>query len=393
MLIILLAAAHLSHGYAQDKDKNISLSVDKFKLEPTGRIYVDVAKYFKDKTPLSSGAAFGDIRLGTKFSLGDKWGGKIEFGFAKSKISYKDIFLRYNFKESSYIRLGNYTEPIGLEYVDSSAGNKFVTSSSASQAFAGKRNLGFEYVGWSNKFWYAGGIFADSKMASGTNLGNQGYAFSARGVFNPLREEGKLLHIAAAGTYRKADAPGFQYDDNDNAIGELPRSISFSSNSETVVETRKFINSKVNKAKDQFKYNFEFIGSVGPLYTQMEYYNAHVRREESTLKSYNAEGAYGQVGFLATGGGYRYDKSWGRMLRPRPGSWEFLVRYSWVDLNDSKSEIYGGKQNDVSAAINYYYSKYLIFRLNYTNVGLDNKSLIGKERFNALSLRVQMIIN
>ena len=168
----------LPQSHSQEKEKT-TIVVDKFKLEPTGRIYVDVAKYFKDKTPLSSGAAFGDIRLGTKFSLGDKWGGKIEFGFAKSKISYKDIFLRYNFEQSSYIRLGNYTEPFGLEYVDSSAGNKFVTSSSVSQTFAGKRNLGFEYVGWSDKFWYAGGIFADSKMASGTNLGNQGYAFSS----------------------------------------------------------------------------------------------------------------------------------------------------------------------------------------------------------------------
>lgn len=381
---------------AQDENKQekkvITLS-DKFELEPTGRIYVDVAKYFKDKTPLSSGAAFGDIRLGTKFSMGDKWGGKIEFGFAKSKISYKDIFLRYNFKKSSYIRLGNYTEPFGLEYVDSSAGNKFVTASSTSQAFAGKRNLGFEYVGWNSKFWYAGGVFADTKMASGTNLGDQGYAFSARTVYSPLREEGKLFHLALAGTYRKADAPGFKYDENNNITGELPRSISFGSNSETVVDPRKFIETKVNHAKDQFKYNAELIGAVGPVYTQMEYYNAYVRREQSDLKSYHAQGAYGQIGVLATGGGYRYDQSWGRMLRPRPGSLEFLVRYSWVDLNNKESQIYGGKQNDVSVALNYYYSKYLIFRLNYANVGLDNNSLIGKQRFSAVSLRVQMIIN
>lgn len=362
----------------------------KFTLEPTGRLYVDLAKYFENKQELSSGAAFGDIRLGMKAQMG-RWSGEIVFGFAKSNLSFKDIFLKYDLTKTSHLKLGHYVEPLGLEYLDGSVGNKFVTSSSASQAFAGKRSLGFQYTGWNNKIWYAGGIFADKGIANGTKAGDQGYAFSGRFAYSPLREYGKIFHLGLAGTYRKADAAGFEYDDENNVIGELPRTIDYSSNSETVVDSRKFISAKVKNAKDQFRFSAELLGAFGPVYIQSEYFQAHARREKADLHSYNGKGFYSQVGVLALGGKYSYDAKLARMLRSKPKSLEFLVRYSWTDLNDSDAQIMGGKQSDFTVAANYYFSRYLNFRLNYINVGLDKNSLVGKERFNAVSARIQML--
>lgn len=376
--------------FAQSEN-NETKKPSKFTLEPTGRLYVDLAKYFENKQELSSGAAFGDIRLGMKAKMG-KWSGQIVFGFAKSNLSFKDIFLQYDLTKTSHLKLGHYVEPLGLEYIDGSTGNKFVTSSSASQAFAGKRNLGFQYTGWNDQIWYAGGIFSDTRMSKGVNEGDQGYAVSGRFAYSPLKQDGRIFHVGLAGTYRRADAPGFIYDENGKAIDEKPRSIEYSSNTGTVVDNRKFIKSKITDAKDQFRYAAELIGAIGPVYTQSEFFQAHTRRSKSNLKSYNAKGFYTQVGVMALGGKYQYDKKLARMLKSQANTLEFVLRYGWTDLNDAKANIDGGgKQSDITLAANYYFSKYLNFRINYTNVNVNNKSTFGKDRFNAISARVQML--
>lgn len=392
---ILGLACTLFSGFvwSQEESKKEEKQPTKFTLEPTGRIYVDLAKYFENERELSSGAAFGDIRLGMKASMG-KWSGQVVFGFAKSSISFKDIFLQYDLTKSSHLKLGHYVEPLGLEYVDGSTGNKFVTSSTASQAFAGKRNLGFQYTGWGEKFWYAGGVFADTKMAKGTNDGDQGYAFSGRLAFNPLKEEGKILHFGLAGTYRKADANGFQTDEDKNIVGEKARVIGYGSNSGTVVDNRKFINVSIADAKDQFRYAAELVAAIGPVYTQSEYFQAHTRRSKSNLSSYTAKGFYSQIGFMALGGQYKYDKKLARMLKSQAKTLEFMLRYGWTDLNDLTpldGVTGGGKQTDITFAVNYYYSKYLNFRINYENVALDENAVYGKDRFNVVSARIQML--
>lgn len=362
---------------------------DKFELAPTGRFYVDLAKYFKDKEPLSNGVAFGDIRLGMKATY-NQWKGEIVFGFANSKLSFKDIFIQYNMKDKkSHFKLGHFVEPFGIEYIDGSVGNKFVTSSSASQAFGGKRHLGVQYTSYSDKFWYSGGVFADNNVAKGAEEGSQGFAAAGRFVFNPLREEGKIFHIGLAGELRKADAAGIGTDEDGNSYQKI-RSVGYSSGTGTVVEKRKFINAKIGDAKNQQRFGAEFIGAIGRVYAQGEYFQAHVKREHD-LTSYNARGFYSQMGVLAIGKPYRYDKGLSRMLRAQPGELEFLVRYGWTNLNDADSGIFGGKQSDITCAVNYCYSKFLHVRLNYTNVKLDKHSIIGEQRFSAISARLMLL--
>lgn len=385
ILATALCVCMASAGYAQDKPK----ADDKFKIEPTGRIYVDVAKYFKDTQPLSSGAAFGDIRFGMKASL-NQWNGEIVFGYANSKVNFKDIFIQYTLKSKrAHWKLGHYVEPFGIEYIDGSVGNKFVTSSSASQAFGGKRHLGLQYTGWEKMIWYAAGIFADNNVASGANQGSQGYAATGRFVFNPLQQPGKILHIGAAGTYRRADSAGLTTE-ADGTTYKNPRSISYSANSGTVVESRKFITAKVTNAKYQARYGLEFIGAVGNVYVQGEYFAAHAKRR-ANLPSYDSKGFYSQIGVLAIGGAYKYDTKLARMLRQQAGQLEFILRYGWTNLNDSSADIMGGKQSDITFAANYAVTKFLHVRLNYTNVKLDENSVIGKERFDAVSARVMIL--
>ena len=330
---------------APKEEKKLNLSVG-------GRFYMDGAVYFKDETPLSNGVGMSDLRIGLKAKYG-KWDGKIDVGFANSKVSMKDVFAQYNFAGNSYMRAGHYAEPFGIDYMESSSNIKFITAGATTQAFAPGRKLGVEYIGWTKNLWFAGGVFSDKDINNSTK-GNDGYAFTGRMVFNPLQDPGKILHIGAAGSYRRADANGFDADGEDN-----PRNINYASNAETYIESTKFISATIDDAKNQVKYALELIGGIGPVNFQGEFFQSFVNREND-LKRYDAKGAYGQIGVLALGGDYTYSAAWARTASPKAGALEFVVRYNWTDLNNDKSAIYGGKMNDISVAANYYLNKYIV---------------------------------
>lgn len=368
---LMLLSASLAFG--QEK-------TEKLKTSFNGRFYLDGTAFFKDKTHLGSGATISDIRLGVKGSY-EKFQGKLDVGFAKKTISLKDVFIEYDFQKNSYVRAGHFAEPLGIDYMESSANIKFISPGCVTEAFAPGRKLGLEYVGWCKNFWYAGGIFGDTHFAERLNYtGNDGYAFTGRGVYNPFREEGCILHLGLAASFRVPDA---------TKDGQAPRSISYGSTLGSMVNSTKFVNAEVSDARNSVKFVGEFIGAIDRFCLQAEYFNTRVNRHDN-LEQYKAWGTYGQVGFLAIGTGYTYADQWARLDIPAPGSLEFVARYSVLDLNNSKSGIQGGEQQQLTVACNYYWKKFITLRLNYDYARLDQYALNGKEHFNFISARVQV---
>lgn len=359
---------------------------DKFKLGVNGRIYFDGGVFFKDTARLSRGISISDLRIGIKGSMG-KWYGKIDIGYAKSSISFKDIFLQYNIDKSSYMRIGHFAEPFGIDRMETSYAVKFLTPNAASQAFAPGRSLGIEYIGWGDLTWYAAGVFGDANAHKAKKAGAEGYAGTLRLVINPVREAGKILHIGSAVSFRKADLTGL-----DNANRDRPRLITYSANAESVIEPRKFIRADINDVKYQNKEAVELIGALGRFHIQSEYFRTRVKREDSeTNETYKARGFYVQGGYLLSGKAYEYAPEWARMKLPAAGSLELVIRYSWVNLNHTASNIMGGKQDDTTIGVNYYIKKNMALKLHYTNVGLDRNSSIGRQRFNSLQGRLAVM--
>ena len=156
-----------------------------------GRVYFDGSAFFKDKTHLGSGATISDIRLGVSGKY-EKFVGKIDIGFAKKTVSLKDVFIEYDFKKNSYVRLGHFAEPFGLDYMESSGNIRFINAGCVTEAFAPGRKLGLEYIGWSKNFWYGGGLFGDTHFDQRLDYkGNDGYALTGRGVYNPYQNEAR----------------------------------------------------------------------------------------------------------------------------------------------------------------------------------------------------------
>lgn len=346
-----------------------------------GRVYMDAASYFDDKTDLGSGSEVRDIRLLVKADLWKKWNAKINIGFADGAVSLKDVWLMYKINKNSFVRAGHFLEPFGIEQTESSKTTKFMHAASTIEAFRPGRNLGFSYATWSKKVFWEAGLFGSD--TNNKTEGDEGYGLTSRFAFAPVQTDGGLFHIGISGIYRTANSTGFNDQGEEN-----PKSIRYRSRAATHIEKRRFIDAKVGNAESQCKLGFEMIAATGPISIQGEYISAKVNRK-SNFEDYAAKGFYTQVGWLVKGGNYKYKMKSARLAKPGPGSVELLARYNQTDLNDSDALIMGGKQKDITVGGTWYVNHNILVKFHFTNVDLDENSLNGEENFNMIQTRLQ----
>ena len=377
-------------GMAQDKIElttkvskgSISFASEdgNFKFGFGGRVYMDAAAYFDDKTDLGSGSEFRDVRLLMKATLWKKWDAKINVGFADGAVALKDVFLQYNIDKNSLVRAGHFLEPFGIEQTESSKTTRFMHASSTVEAFRPGRNLGVSYEVWGKKYFYTIGLFGSD--TNNKSAGDEGFSLNSRLAFAPINSNGNLLHFGVSGIYRTAD-PEFNSDGD-----KISKSIRYRSRAATHIERRRFIDAKVVGAENQVKLDFEMIAASGPFSLQSEFIDAKVNRNKG-FEDYHSKGWYAQFGWLIKGGDYKYATKTARLAKPGPGSVELLARYNETDLNDSDADILGGKQKDMTIGCTWYVNHNILMRFNLTNVDLDEYALNGEENFNMIQTRLQ----
>lgn len=358
----------------------------KLSITPTGRLAMDVAVYDEDKTTLSNGAAFSDIRLGFDVFY-KKWSATIDMGFANNKLSPKDIFLQYKINNNSHLTAGHIPEPFGLDAMEGASNLRFFTGSASTEAFAPGRKIGIEYTYYNSYLWTSTGFFGDGEGMNGETEGDDGYAVTSRLIFNPLQNKGAIFHIGLAGSFRKADANGI--DETTNK--EKSKSIIYGSPLLTQVKKKDFLNAEITHADYQAKYAIELIAAYGPVALQGEYFYTNVKRKQD-FTSYQASGAYAQISYILLGEKQTYASSVARLGRLRPKDLELVIRYNYTDLDCKHAEIFGGKISDWSLALNYQLNKYIAFKLNYSNIKLGKFTpLAAGERINLFQARALFV--
>lgn len=385
---ILFAAVALaaSTAFAQDSEK-LSLKVN-------GRGYIDATGVFQnDQEHISSGANISDLRIGISGKY-QKWSAKIDLGYADQKVSFKDVYLQYNFKKKNYIRAGHYAEPFGIDYMESSGNIKFVDAGIVQQTFSPGRRLGLEYMAWGKGLWFAAGIFddADAFNKRKNTDADDGYSITSRMAYAPIHEENKILHLGVAGSFRKPSGGTYCDKENGERIDRYRHRIGT-----PIVDTR-YNDVTVTHADNNWRVAGELIAAAGPVALQGEYIYSSTTRDIDALKTYKAWGAYGQAAFMLLGDPYAYSESWARLALPKPGSLELAVRYAHVDLECPDASVTseewtsnkgvtvnkGHITNQLTVGLNYYYKPFLRFKLDY-----DNEHIRGMKSFNFVTLRTQ----
>ncbi|WP_372794492.1 OprO/OprP family phosphate-selective porin [Lutibacter sp.] len=401
-----------------------------YQVKFNGRIYMDGTHYMDDVTDLSSKLSITDVRLGTTVKW-DKWDAKINVSFGNDHLKIKDAFLRYNYNEKSVFTIGNFFEPFGIEGAASSKELRFIGASNTTQALGIGRSIGLGYTYYTDKFYGATGLFAGT--VDNQDKGDQGYSTTTKLAYTPIVNENLTLQVGASFSYRKPEANGFSDGLNDD---DFNREVVLTAGPENL-----FLNADIKGAMSDTKFNFQTLVLSKSFLLQGEYTRSNVTRDEDyvselmkdgplyyvtyawpttpqdyadwygELKDITTEAYYVQTGFLL-GDTYSYNSSTAYINRPKAGSYEFLVRYDNTNLNDidgtyfngsfgpadegaalggaGNKSIAGGKSETISAAVNYYLSDNIMFRLNYSVMDVDNIKHPLDEKVGILNARVQV---
>lgn len=403
---------------------------DNFKVMLNGRIYMDGTHYIDDVTDLSSNVSISDIRLGTNITMG-KWNAKINVAFGNEEVSIKDAFLRYNNSVNSFFTIGNFIEPFGLETAASSKELRFIGASNMSQAFGIGRGIGVGYTYHNDDLYGSTGIFAGS--VDNHNKGDQGFSTTTKLAYAVINKEDLTVQFGGSFTYRKPEANGFSDSFNDD---DFNREVIFTAGPEHA-----FLNADIKGAISDVRANFQTLVLAKSFLFQGEYTYSNVTRDKDyvamlmkdgplyypdytwpiapgdypawygEMKDISTQAYYMQAGYLL-GDTYSYNSATAYINRPKNGSYEFLVRYDNTNLNDidgtyfngafgpadeaaalsgaGNMSIAGGKSETYSAAINYYATNNIMFRLNYSVMNVNNITKPMDESIGILNARVQI---
>lgn len=364
---------------------------DKVKITLGGRIYFDGAVYLDDKTPVGNGATIPDTRLSMKASY-KKWDFKIDMGFNDKKVNPKDLHIRYNFNNHSWIRFGHFGPQFGNEGWETSAWQRFMAPAPADQVFSLPRLIGTTYMNWNEKLYFSAGGFMDNDALSNTKEGNQGFAFISKFNYTPFNnQKGSMFHIGTSGYYRTGNRIEFDKDK------KTKYGITMNSNLNTKVTKLKAIGVELENIDFQTTYVLEFLSSTGPAFLQGEYYHTNIKRKHG-LDSYQANGFYVMSGIMLYGEkSYKYDLSERKLGHANSKTLELVARYDYADLNDHHGLglIRGGRISDISLGLNYYLNKFICFKLDYSYMALGRGNKLSatgdKEKVQAIQGRFMVI--
>lgn len=410
-----------------NKDNGLEASVG-------GRMFADVAYYHSDWTPMKSGAALTDARIHAALTYGKLYL-YADFGFGNGVFSQKNIFLRYNFKESlkgiHSVKAGYYNEPSSMSMMTSSYNYHFITRPTVAQALAPGRALGATYKFYSRHFFADQGIFAQMKYNE-QKEGYQGLSLSGRWLWKPINDNNVTVQFGTGLRYERING-GEVYN------GVYKTNMHVASNMQTYVDrTSQFLSCDLPWAKNAFTLNPEFLVKTNRLFARGEFTWKKVWKERddqtlfenqlggqqswtnlkgwqggNLLRSTIMNGGYVEMGYLIFGKSYTYDDEYGLLKgMGDKNSLEVVARYSYTNLTDiTKGDVFlignhkfypngeikdypysssidGGTMHAVTLGLNYSFNQYIKIMGEYQYANLSNVYFPDDQNFHQLQLRV-----
>lgn len=353
---------------------------DNFSLKLIGRTNFDFGSFLNEKADGSkpdNGVAVNDTRLGVSGKFLDKWDYKVEICFDKKAISFRDVFVKYNFNKTHHIQFGNVfmgygMKPLGLAY-------KFIDDATVDNTMCPSRKMGLVYLLTTDPFNFNGGIYSDGNIDNGNSKFDQGVIFSAKAIYRPIINETTVLHFGAASMYTNSPNTA-------SFSGVVPET--FTTNGKTTFSGPTFGKAGVDAdgkivytGKHYSRYEGEMIFIHKKFMLETHYQGASYE-PTATDDRYHVGGALAQCSFLLIGEQQNYNKATGLCQNASPRNLELLARYDYLDLND------GGHQQDVTVGINYFFSKHFNMKLNYVYTDTDLLPA-GGSSYNSVQVRAQ----
>ena len=356
----------------------------KFKFWFDNRVYFDMA-YFPTEdvyNPIGNGVNIRRARFAIKARVWKRWAGEIDVDFAGAVMEMKDMYIQYYLMDGDrdwgHIKAGHFKEGFSMETTTTSRYVSFIERSLMSK-FSPSRHLGITYTQWGKKWLFIGGLhfqkqgeFEEVEFSQSYNKKagiDEGYSITARGVFTPINDEEKVLHIGGAYSYRTPVTSA-----------EVYKGIRYSTRSLSSINRKKYLDTDdVTNVDVTTLYNVELAGAYKNFIFQAEYTGSTIKgtslNNEEGIDEASYDGAYAQVGWLIFGGKYNYNMKEGEFTQVSRGKdWgdlELLFRFDYLNLNDFDAKIYGGAANAYTLGLNFHVNSNVKLMLNYSYLNHD----------------------
>lgn len=301
-----------------------------------------------------------DFRVGFKATYG-KYEIKADIGLGGGKVAIKDLLLNYHFKHG-ILSLGNGYEPFSLDMLISTADLRFNQSAASVLAYTNSRKLGATYYFHNNNWLLATGVYTHNDINKIGSEQKNAFVSTSRGVWRKQdKQSGTLLHFGGAFSFRTKEVNT-----------DVPPSGSITSEGITSMFPYPLLEASIPDMGTEVKGVIEGLYTCSRFMVQAEYFFNRLNRITKDA-AYRPHGGYIQGGFLIKGKGFEYDDVYGIPGRPSsPQAIELVARFNYTDMNDSKAQIYGGNEKDLSLGINFYLNKYIGIKVNGSYVWRDN---------------------
>lgn len=374
LLAILMALPFFISSAAEEGSK--------VTFRPTARALFDAAAYAPSDSDFVAGVCCPDVRLGAMANF-DNFEVRADISMRFGKFYPADIYLQWNINPHSFLKGGYFVHQFGLQSATGASHKIGMEEPIAQSALGELRLLGAMYV-WNNaKLHFAGSLFGQSSSMTehANTLGKSGFGAMARIAWHPMASTGNIFQVGATALMQSPNYSG----DKHNPIS------TFGAQFPTKVSNVNCVSARVDEVKSIFKISPELLWSRGRWAAESQFYYMNVGRKLS-LPSFAAKGAYvqGRV-LLNRGAEYGYSAAPGYLATPRPGSWEIVAGWSWLDLDCNHAEIYGGRANSASLTLNYYLNKYITWRVNYNYTRRSSSAALAARDVNIFQTRIQFV--
>jgi phosphate-selective porin OprO/OprP len=357
----------IEHNSVINKGKlSIKSPAGDFKYQIGGRIQVDAANYSADNYDFTDGTEFRRARLFVKGQMYKKWLWKAQFDFAGNNTEIKDMYLGYEFKPLT-LRVGQFGESGSLEDSTSSKYITFMERSLPVLAFApAQRRIGIGLNSYNNFGSYSVGIFSENEAV---NEAKNGEGASTRVSYAPWHGKTQTLHLGFSLQYRTP--PGLTDSD---------KSIKYRVRPEAHIDDKRLLDTgDLNNISHYSINGLEAAWVNGSFSLQGEYIRSTLSRKDLNDLTFN--GFYTYASWFITGESRPYNIKNGTFGRIKPnqnmgevgiGAWEVALRLSQLDLNDQM--VTGGKERNITLALNWYPNPNIRFMFNYIHADTDDNA-------------------
>lgn len=363
-----------------DNGINVERNDDAFKIKIGGRILLDWGVIspdsalerneengvYGDNALKGDGVKFRSARLGVAGALWEDFVFKAVYDFAGGSTGFKDVYLGMeNIPVVGELLVGQMKEPFSLEELISGNYVTFMERSLPTAAFAPGRQTGIRASNaiLDKRMTLAIGAFYgdtdDDEDSNFDDVTNADLTMRLTGL--PLyADEGKrLLHLGLGYSH--------QFRDEGETTARYRNRPESNLTDVRLVDTGNIDLDSANLLNPEIAFVW------GPFSLQGEYYWTKLDAKEAGDPTF--QGAYLFGSWFITGEHRPYLTSSGIFGRVKPinnffptakgglGAWELGLRWSWLDLDDK--DIQGGKENNFTFGLNWYWNPNYRLMFNY----------------------------